>query len=170
MTRSLKKGPYINTKLLKTITEMNRSGNKRGVKTWARRSTISPEFVGRLPVVAPLDDLDEAALVRILQEPKNALVKQYARIFELENVKLEFEASALSTIARKATERKIGARGLRMILEEVMLDFMYEIPSRKDIRRCLVTDGVIQGLEPPILYDAEGQVIQDNPLELDKAA
>ncbi len=94
-----------------------------------------PEFVGRLPVVAPLDDLDEAALVRILTEPKNALVKQYKKIFDFESVKLEFSQEALGTIARKAIERKIGARGLRMILEEVMLDFMYELPSATNQRR-----------------------------------
>ncbi len=115
-----------------------------------------PEFVGRLPVVAPLDDLDEPALVRILTEPKNALVKQYKKIFDFESVKLDFSPEALSTIARKAIDRKIGARGLRMILEEVMLDFMYDIPSAETGRRELrivpeMIDRVSQGLpaEPP---------------------
>ncbi|MCE5247206.1 MAG: ATP-dependent Clp protease ATP-binding subunit ClpX [Candidatus Polarisedimenticolia bacterium] len=103
-----------------------------------------PEFVGRLPVVAPLDDLDEAALVRILNEPKNALVKQYRKIFEFENVKLEFEPDALKLVARKAIERKIGARGLRMILEEVMLDFMYEIPSAGTKRELKISAEMIE--------------------------
>ncbi|MEN6525199.1 MAG: ATP-dependent Clp protease ATP-binding subunit ClpX [Candidatus Polarisedimenticolia bacterium] len=103
-----------------------------------------PEFVGRLPVVAPLDDLDEAALVRILNEPKNALVKQYRKIFEFENVKLEFEPEALKLVARKAIERKIGARGLRMILEEVMLDFMYEIPSAGTKRELKISAEMIE--------------------------
>ena len=103
-----------------------------------------PEFVGRLPVVAPLDDLDEAALVRILNEPKNALVKQYRKIFEFENVKLEFEPDALKIVARKAIERKIGARGLRMILEEVMLDFMYEIPSAGTKRELKISAEMIE--------------------------
>ncbi len=105
---------------------------------------LIPEFVGRLPVVAPLDDLDEEALVQILTEPRNALVKQYKRIFEFENVKLEFTAAALKRIARKAMERKIGARGLRLILEDIMLEFMYEVPSDPERRELTITEDMIE--------------------------
>ena len=90
-----------------------------------------PEFVGRLPVVAILDELDEAALVKILTEPKNALIKQYQKLLSFDNVRLRFTDTAIRAIAKKATERKTGARGLRAILEDIMLDVMYEIPSQK---------------------------------------
>ncbi len=117
---------------------------------------LIPEFVGRLPVVATLNDLDERALVRILSEPKNALVKQYEKLFSLEKVKLKFTGSALSAVARKSFEQKTGARGLRSILEEVMLEVMYEIPSLKNVKECLVTEEVINGQgEPLLLYERE---------------
>ncbi|MEC4678104.1 MAG: ATP-dependent Clp protease ATP-binding subunit ClpX [Nitrospirota bacterium] len=117
---------------------------------------LIPEFVGRLPVVATLDDLDEAALVRILSQPKNALVKQYEKLFSLEKVKLKFTESALTAIAKKSFEQKTGARGLRSILEEVMLEVMYEIPSLKNVKECLVTEEVIKGEgEPLLLYERE---------------
>src|SRR5690606_29170469 len=90
---------------------------------------LIPEFVGRLPVIATLEDLDETALVRILTEPKNALVKQYQRLFDMENVELTFSDEALQLIARKAIERKTGARGLRSIMESILLDTMYDLPS-----------------------------------------
>src|SRR5581483_1783786 len=92
---------------------------------------LIPEFVGRLPVMGVLNDLDESALVEILTKPKNAIVKQYQRLFEFENVKLKFSDEAVSAIAREAMLRKVGARGLRMILEELMLDLMYSLPSQK---------------------------------------
>ena len=98
---------------------------------------LIPEFVGRMPVVATLDELDEAALVKILTEPKNALMKQYQKLLSLDNVRLKFTDGALSAIAKKAIQRKTGARGLRSILEEIMLDVMYEIPSQKGIKECL---------------------------------
>jgi ATP-dependent Clp protease ATP-binding subunit ClpX len=129
-----------------------------------------PEFVGRVPVVVHIDPVDESMMVRILSEPRNAITRQYQRLFAIEDVELEFTEEALRAAARQALRRRIGARGLRSIIEERLLDIMYEIPSREDIKRCLVTDGVIMGMEPPVLYDAEGQVIQDNPLALDKAA
>jgi ATP-dependent Clp protease ATP-binding subunit ClpX len=113
---------------------------------------LIPEFVGRLPVLASLEDLDEEALVRILTEPKNALSKQYKRIFEFEEVKLEFAPDALSAIARKAMDRKIGARGLRMILEEIMLDFMFELPSSGQRRELTITKEMV---EKPEGKDAE---------------
>jgi len=110
-----------------------------------------PEFVGRVPVVATLHDLDEIALVEILRQPKNALIKQYQKLFDFENVKLKFTDSALGSIAREAICRKMGARGLRAILEEVMLEVMYEIPSRKNVRGCVINEEVIVKREKPIL-------------------
>jgi len=112
---------------------------------------LIPEFVGRLPVVATLYDLDEAALVRILREPKNAILKQYQKYFELEKVRLTFTEDAGVAIAREALKRGTGARGLRAILEDVMLDVMYELPSIPDLSECVVTRDVILGLERPIL-------------------
>ncbi|RMG46230.1 MAG: ATP-dependent Clp protease ATP-binding subunit ClpX [Acidobacteria bacterium] len=105
---------------------------------------LIPEFVGRLPVIAPLDDLDEHALVRILTEPRNALVKQYQKIFEFEDVKLNFTQEALESISRQAMKRKIGARGLRLILEELMLDYMYEIPSSPKRRELTITEDLVE--------------------------
>ena len=112
---------------------------------------LIPEFVGRLPVTAYLDELDEASLVKVLSEPKNALIKQYTKLFEFENVALRFTEEALTAIAQQAHRRKTGARGLRSILEEIMLDTMYEIPSRADVKECVITDEVVHLKEPPIL-------------------
>ncbi|HEX5545025.1 MAG TPA: ATP-dependent Clp protease ATP-binding subunit ClpX, partial [Nitrospira sp.] len=111
---------------------------------------LIPEFVGRLPVIATLDELDEKALIRILTEPRNALTKQYEKLFSFEKVKLKFTEGALVAIARKAFTQKTGARGLRSILEEVMLDMMYEIPSQKLIKEVVVTEDVIMGKSQPI--------------------
>jgi ATP-dependent Clp protease ATP-binding subunit ClpX len=117
-----------------------------------------PEFVGRLPVIATLDELDEAALVNILTGPKNALSKQYAKLFELEDVRLRFTEGALRAVARQALARKSGARGLRAILESAMLDVMYEIPSREDVVECVVNEEVIeQGAEPLLVYKREAE-------------
>lgn len=112
---------------------------------------LIPEFIGRLPVIATLDDLDEDALVRILTEPKNALAKQYQKFFEFERVKLRFTEGGLRTIAREATKRKSGARGLRAILEEVMLDTMYELPSQIGIKECIISEEVITKREQPLI-------------------
>ncbi|MBI4682276.1 MAG: ATP-dependent Clp protease ATP-binding subunit ClpX [Nitrospirae bacterium] len=112
---------------------------------------LIPEFVGRLPVVATLEELGESALVRILTEPKNALAKQYQKLLSFDNVKLKFTDKACSAIAKEAVKRKTGARGLRAILEEVMLDVMYEIPSQSNIRECVITDDVINKKGKPIL-------------------
>ncbi len=113
-----------------------------------------PEFIGRLPVVATLEELDEASLVKILTEPKNALARQYTKLLELEGVALRFTDSALIAIASEALKRKSGARGLRTILESTMLDVMYEIPSRTDISEVVINEDVIRtGAEPMIVYD-----------------
>lgn len=117
-----------------------------------------PEFVGRLPVVAVLEELDEAALVKILTEPRNSLVKQYQRLLSFDNVRLRFTEGAFSAIAKKAILRKTGARGLRAILEEVMLDVMYEIPSQKGIKECLINEDTIVKRERPILiYEKQAE-------------
>ena len=111
------------------------------------RYGLIPEFVGRLAVVSVLNDLDEAALIEILVRPKNALVRQYQRLFEFENVKLRFTEGALKAIATQAIERKVGARGLRMILEDLMLDLMYHLPSQRKLREFLVTEEMVQNHE-----------------------
>ncbi len=115
---------------------------------------LIPEFVGRMPVIATLGELDEAALIQILHEPKNALVKQYQRLFEMENVHLKFTDGALIAIAKEALIRKTGARGLRSILENAMLDVMYDIPSQDRVREVVLNEDVItKGAKPTILYD-----------------
>ena len=119
---------------------------------------LIPEFVGRLPVVTMLGELDEASLVKILMEPKNALTKQYQKLLSFGNVRLKFTDTALSAIARKAIQRKTGARGLRAILEEIMLDVMYEIPSQKGIKECLITEDTVMKNEKPILlYEKQAE-------------
>jgi ATP-dependent Clp protease ATP-binding subunit ClpX len=112
---------------------------------------LIPEFVGRLPVVATLGELGESALVRILTEPKNALAKQYQKLLSFDNVKLKFTDQACTSIAKEAVRRKTGARGLRAILEETMLDIMYEIPSQNNVKECVITDEVINAKGKPIL-------------------
>jgi ATP-dependent Clp protease ATP-binding subunit ClpX len=112
---------------------------------------LIPEFIGRLPVMATLEELDEKALIRIMTEPKNALLKQYEKLMAFEKVKLKFTENSISAVARKAFKQKTGARGLRSILEEVMLDVMYEIPSQREIRECVITEDVIEGKTPPLL-------------------
>ncbi|NCB70231.1 MAG: ATP-dependent Clp protease ATP-binding subunit ClpX [Clostridia bacterium] len=121
---------------------------------------IIPEFVSRVPIVVSLKQLDEDALVRILKEPKNALVKQYIRLFEIDGVELEIEDDALISVASKAMKRKTGARGLRSILEKVMLDVMFETPSRKDIKKVIVTKACIEGNEPPKIITDEGNLLE----------
>ena len=120
------------------------------------RFGMIPEFIGRVPVTAALAELDEDALEKILVRPKNALSKQYQKLFEFENVKLRFSEGALRAIARKAVERKSGARGLRAILEELMLDVMYEIPSAKNVTECRITEEVVVHNKKPILVYESG--------------
>jgi ATP-dependent Clp protease ATP-binding subunit ClpX len=112
---------------------------------------LIPEFVGRLPVIVTLDALDEEALIKILVEPRNALVKQYQKLFEMDGVVLEFQEETLKTIAQEAIKRNTGARGLRAILEDLMMEVMFDIPSRKDVSKCIITKEVIGKKEKPIL-------------------
>jgi ATP-dependent Clp protease ATP-binding subunit ClpX len=118
------------------------------------RFGMIPEFIGRLPVVTTLGELDEKALVRILTEPKNAIIKQYQKLFDFENVKLKFDPEALHAIAKEALKTKTGARGLRSILEQAMLDIMYELPSIPNLKECLITEEVIsKKSKPELLFD-----------------
>ena len=116
---------------------------------------LIPEFIGRLPVIVTLSKLDEDALVKILTEPKNALVRQYSKLLSMDNVELEFTDEALRTIARKALERKSGARGLRAIIEDVMMDTMYELPSKPDVVKCMIDEKAVNKLAPPTLVRGE---------------
>jgi ATP-dependent Clp protease ATP-binding subunit ClpX len=119
---------------------------------------LIPEFVGRLPMIATLDELDLDALVRIILEPKNSLTKQYSKLFEMEGVEIQFRDDALEAIARKAQERKTGARGLRSIMEAVLLDTMYKIPSLEDVSKVIIDAAVIEGeSEPLLMYENTGQ-------------
>ena len=123
---------------------------------------LIPEFVGRLPVVATLEELDEKALISILTEPKNALTKQYKRLFDMEGAELEFRDEALSAVAQKAMIRKTGARGLRTILENVLLETMYELPSMKNVSKVVVDDTVIDGHQKPyVVYKSESAPAED---------
>jgi ATP-dependent Clp protease ATP-binding subunit ClpX len=114
------------------------------------RFGLIPEFIGRLPVIATLEDLDEPALIKILTEPKNALVKQYARLFEMEGVKLDFTVDALSAIAKRAIERKTGARGLRSIMEGILLDTMFDLPGLEGVEEVQVDKDVVSGTKQPM--------------------
>ncbi|MDE2086554.1 MAG: ATP-dependent Clp protease ATP-binding subunit ClpX [Xanthomonadaceae bacterium] len=126
---------------------------------------LIPEFVGRLPVVATLEELDEDALISILMQPKNALTKQYRKLFDMEGVELDFREDALRSVARKAMQRKTGARGLRTILENVLLDTMYDLPSLKSVEKVVVDDAVIEGTTRPyIVHRAEeGRAALEEP-------
>ncbi len=123
------------------------------------RFGLIPEFIGRLPVIANLEPLDEDALVDILTKPKNALVKQFQKLLELDDVELEFEEGALIEIAKKAIERKTGARGLRSIIEGLMLEVMFELPSRKDIEKCILTKETVADNAAPKLVLQDGTVL-----------
>ncbi|QGQ47435.1 ATP-dependent protease ATP-binding subunit ClpX [Metabacillus sediminilitoris] len=123
---------------------------------------LIPEFIGRLPVIASLEPLDEDALVEILTKPKNALVKQYQKMLDLDGVELEFEEDALQEIAKKAIERKTGARGLRSIIEGIMLDMMFDLPSREDIVKTIITGDAVTGKTPPKLVLNDGTVVQED--------
>ena len=127
------------------------------------RYGLIPEFVGRLPVIVALDSLDEDALVRILTEPRNALVKQFRKLFEMDGVELDITEDALTAIAQEALSRKTGARGLRAILEEVMQEIMYDIPSRRDVKKCVITRETIVDKEPPRLVLVDRKVKKEEP-------
>ena len=131
---------------------------------------LIPEFIGRLPVVATLKELDKDALAKILVEPKNSVVKQYKKLFEIDNVELQFEDEAIFAIVDKAVERKTGARGLRSIIEEIMTDIMFEIPSNPKIAKCIITkDTVINGNEPEVVIDESRQEKINNSTNIRKA-
>ena len=123
---------------------------------------LIPEFIGRVPIVANLETLDVAALKNILTQPKNALVKQYTKMLELDNVELEFSEEALSAISEKAIERKTGARGLRSIIEEALIDIMYDVPSSENVSKVVITEQTINEEIDPELYDDEGNLINKN--------
>jgi ATP-dependent Clp protease ATP-binding subunit ClpX len=120
-----------------------------------QRFGLIPEFIGRLPVLATLEDLDEQALVTILTEPKNAFVKQYQRLFDMENVGLTFTDDALKAVARKAITRKTGARGLRSIMENILLETMFELPTYEGVEEIVVNAEVVEGRAQPLLIYAE---------------
>lgn len=122
------------------------------------RFGLIPEFIGRLPVNAMLEELDEEALIQILTKPKNAITKQYQKLFEFDGIELEFEEKALLQVAKTAITKKTGARGLRSILEQTMLDVMYEIPGNDKINKCIVTEASIKGLESPRLEEGERKI------------
>ena len=140
-------------------TELTRSELLAQVETEdLLRFGMIPEFVGRLPVHASLAELDEEALVRILTEPKNALIKQYQKLFDMENVQLKFTDGAMSSIASEAIRRDTGARGLRAILEEIMLDVMYDLPGRDNVKECIISEEVVERKKDPILvYENEAE-------------
>lgn len=123
---------------------------------------LIPEFIGRLPVIVTLEELSKDALIRIITEPKNALLKQYKKLFSMDNVELEIEQDAVERIAEKAIERKTGARGLRSILERIMTDIMYEIPSRNDVRKCIITKGNIDNDIMPTLVLVDSKRESEN--------
>ncbi|MDM7883344.1 ATP-dependent Clp protease ATP-binding subunit ClpX [Staphylococcus borealis] len=123
---------------------------------------LIPEFIGRVPIVANLETLDVEALKNILTQPKNALVKQYTKMLELDNVELEFTEEALAAVSEKAIERKTGARGLRSIIEEALIDIMYDVPSSEDVTKVVITDKTINDEVEPELYDAAGNLLNDS--------
>ena len=121
---------------------------------------LIPEFIGRLPVMVSLEQLDEAALVKILTEPKNAITKQYTKLFDIDGVKLTFTEDAVKAVAKKAQERKTGARGLRAILESVMMDTMYELPSDDTVGECIITEQTVEGTEKPQIVRRDIEVVK----------
>ena len=125
---------------------------------------LIPEFIGRLPSIVTLEELDQDALVKIITKPKNALVKQYKRLFELNDVQLEVEKGTVKAIAKKALEKKTGARGLRNIMENVMRDIMYEIPSRDDVEKCVITEKSIEDAKPKLVL-REAKPASEKPME-----
>ncbi len=157
----------IKRRIGKKVIGFNSEGNKADLKPGEYLSLVLPEdllkfglipeFVGRLPIISTLEPLDETALVRILSEPKNALVKQYQKLLELDNVKLEFDQEALEAIAKEAIKRNTGARGLRAIIEGIMLDVMFEVPSRNDVSNCVITRKVVQEKISPELKLRDGK-------------
>ena len=157
--RSAKSGIGFGARVNTEANKMNLGDTLRSVEPEDLvRYGLIPEFVGRLPVIATLDELDTDALVRILKEPKNAYTKQYSKLFEMEGVDIDFREDALGAIAKKAMERKTGARGLRSILEAVLLEIMYEIPSVTGVSKVVIDENVINGVSAPMLiYENQEQ-------------
>jgi len=152
MDRSSNSGIGFHAKVETTATKKNLGDTLRTVEPEDLvKYGLIPEFVGRLPVIATLDELDADALIRILKEPKNAYTKQYSKLFEMEDVEIDFRDDALVAIAQKAMERKTGARGLRSILEAVLLEVMYDIPSEENVSKVVIDENVINGTSEPIL-------------------
>ena len=132
---------------------------------------LIPEFVGRLPIIATLQELDRDALIDIVTKPKNALVKQYQKLFKLDNVDLEFEQEALNLIVDKAIERKTGARGFTFIIEEIMRDIMFEIPSNPKIEKCIITEETVRNGEPPkIIINNNREIIEPKTVKVKRQA
>ena len=129
------------------------------------RFGMIPEFVGRLPIIAPLHDLDEHALIEILRTPKNALTKQYQKVFEFDNVRLKFTDEALKVVAKEAKKLRTGARGLRSILEQALLDIMYELPSMTNVRECIISEQTITERKRPLLIYEEQQSEEEGSIE-----
>lgn len=151
--------------------DVRSKGDKRNLTTLLNRLEsedlikygIIPELIGRLPVIATLEELDEKMLIQILKEPKNALIKQYLKLFKMDNVDLEFREDALQMVARKALDRKTGARGLRAILESVLLDTMYELPSMQNVNKIVVEASTVnKGAKPLVIYKQEKEIELDN--------
>jgi len=151
--------------------DVRSKGDKRSLTTLLNRLEsedlikygIIPELIGRLPVIATLEELDEKMLIQILKEPKNALIKQYFKLFKMDNVDLEFREDALQMVARKALERKTGARGLRAILESVLLDTMYELPSMQNVNKIVIEASTVsKGVKPLVIYKQEKEIEVDN--------
>jgi ATP-dependent Clp protease ATP-binding subunit ClpX len=159
LDRSAKSGIGFGAKVETEATKENLGETLRNVAPEDLvRYGLIPEFVGRLPVLATLDELDADALVKILTEPKNAYTKQYVKLFEMEGVEIDFREDALVAIAKKAMERKTGARGLRSILESVLLEVMYQIPSEEDVCKVVIDENVITGKsEPMLIYETQDQ-------------
>ncbi|MFZ9595552.1 MAG: ATP-dependent Clp protease ATP-binding subunit ClpX [Bdellovibrionia bacterium] len=130
---------------------------------------LIPEFIGRLPVIATLEELDEKALIEILTKPKNALTKQYSKLFEYDDVVLEFEEGALEAVAKEAIKRNTGARGLRAILEQSMLEVMYELPAKGHVKKCIITKNVILKGERPVMLLADGTEVTQTASSIEKA-
>ena len=150
-------GAKLNTKAEKKVGELLKSIEPEDLLKFG----LIPEFIGRLPIISTLEDLDEDSLVKILEEPKNSLTKQYAKLFEIEGVKLNFSKDALKAIAGKAILRKTGARGLRSIIEEVLLETMFELPSIENVEEVVVNKEVILGKSKPLLIYSKKSVKEE---------
>ena len=166
-TRALGFGAEVESKRDTNVGELLRSTLPEDLMKFG----LIPEFIGRLPVVVTLDMLDRPALIRILTEPKNAIIRQYQKLFDLDGVTLEFEPGAVEEIADKTIARKTGARGLRSIIEKSMRDIMYEVPSEENVVRCVITRDVIEGKgQPQLTYDGDAPTTEKSQEEIEKPA